>query len=528
MTGGFDGVILGTGHNALVLQAYLCRAGLRVLSVDRAESAGGGLATIENPRLPGFLHNTHSFFHRAITTMPWYTDLELEGHGARYIEPALNVAMICPDSRVLKWWTDLDRTLESVAAVSRRDADVLAGWIARFEPIVENLLIPESSSPPLTPEDRRERLESTADGRLLLEVSALSPLEFVRGEFEDPVVRAGLLFFNGLREVDLRLPGFGHSIPALLAGRHKAQMCVGGSSRLAEALVADVVEHGGEVRCGVEIDGILVERGRAIGVALANGERIDGADFVVSGLNPQQTLVELIDADWVPETIRRRAERFEYNLLAPLFALNLALTEPPAYTAATDDPDLDEAFMTILGLGHDGQFEDIVAAHQGGAVPATVMWGAVPTRFDPSQAPEGQHTAFMWEKLPYRLGGAIDGWDRAGDAHGEMMFNAWAAAAPNLSHAVLDRFVRTPRDTVRSLPNMREGDLLVGAFGNDQVGYHRPFPGAGHYRAGVDGLYLCGGSCHPGGNITGLCGYNAAGVVLADLGRSAWWNPAAV
>ena len=174
---------------------------MRVLSVDRADSAGGGLATIENPRLPGFLHNTHSFFHRAITTMPWYTDLELEGHGARYIEPALNVAMVCPDSRVLKWWTDLDRTLESVATVSRRDADVLAGWIARFEPIVENLLIPESSSPPLTPEDRRERLESTTDGRLLLEVSALSPLEFVRGEFEDPVVRAGLLFFNGLREV---------------------------------------------------------------------------------------------------------------------------------------------------------------------------------------------------------------------------------------------------------------------------------------------------------------------------------------
>ena len=141
MTGGFDGVILGTGHNALVLQAYLCRAGLRVLSVDRADSAGGGLATIENPRLPGFLHNTHSFFHRASTTMPWYTDLELEGHGARYIEPALNVAMVCPDSRVLKWWTDLDRTLESVATVSRRDADVLAGWISRFEPIVENLLI---------------------------------------------------------------------------------------------------------------------------------------------------------------------------------------------------------------------------------------------------------------------------------------------------------------------------------------------------------------------------------------------------
>ena len=78
----FDGIILGTGHNALVLQAYLARCGLRVLSLDRAQQAGGGLATIENPRLPGFWHNTHSFFHRAVTMMPWYRDLELERHGA--------------------------------------------------------------------------------------------------------------------------------------------------------------------------------------------------------------------------------------------------------------------------------------------------------------------------------------------------------------------------------------------------------------------------------------------------------------
>ena len=84
MSDRFDGVVLGTGHNALVLQAYLCRAGLRVLSVDRAQTPGGGLSTLENPRHRGFLHNTHSFFHRAITAMPWYGDLELERHGARF------------------------------------------------------------------------------------------------------------------------------------------------------------------------------------------------------------------------------------------------------------------------------------------------------------------------------------------------------------------------------------------------------------------------------------------------------------
>ncbi len=218
-------------------------------------------------------------------------------------------------------------------------------------------------------------------------------------------------------------------------------------------------------------------------------------------------------------------DRFEYNLVAPLFALNLALSEPPSYQATTDDSDLEQAFMTILGLGHDRQFDEILGAHQRGAMPSTVMWGAVPTRFDSTQAPPGFHTAFMWEKLPYRLGGDPDSWDRVGREHGRAMLDAWTSSAPNLAESVIDWFVRTPRDTVRSLPNMREGELLVGAFANDQVGFHRPFPGAGHYRSGIEGLYLCGGSCHPGGNITGLCGYNAAGVVMADLGATPWWSP---
>src|SRR5215467_1744273 len=128
MSADYDGIILGTGHNALVLQAYLARAGLRVLSLDRSTVAGGGLTTEDNPRFPGFRHNTHSFFHRAVTAMPWYRDLELERHGARYIEPELNVALILTDGRSLEWWTDLDRTAESFTRFSRRDAAALGRW----------------------------------------------------------------------------------------------------------------------------------------------------------------------------------------------------------------------------------------------------------------------------------------------------------------------------------------------------------------------------------------------------------------
>src|SRR6186997_3475503 len=115
----YDGIILGAGHNGMILQAYLGKAGLKVLAIDRKGVTGGGLATLEDPRHPGFLHNTHAFFQRAITTMPWYADLDLERHGAHYIEPELNVALLTKDGRALEWWTDIDRTIDSVARFSR-------------------------------------------------------------------------------------------------------------------------------------------------------------------------------------------------------------------------------------------------------------------------------------------------------------------------------------------------------------------------------------------------------------------------
>lgn len=512
----YDGIILGSGHNALVLACYAARAGLKVAVLEKNAVAGGGLATVEHPPGSGFQHNTHSFFHRGLTAMPWYRELELERHGARYIEPELNVAMILPEDRVLEWWTDFEKTHASFAAISPRDAGRLREWTERFRPVVEQILIPEAQNAPLPPQERLAKLKQTELGRTLLETQALSPLEFVMREFEHPAVRAGLLFFNGLREVDLRQQGFGHSIPSLLASPRKAQMCVGGSRQLAEALCADLHEHGGEIFTNWQPRSILTRHGRACGVESTTGDRIETARFVASGLNPQQTFLDLIPADVAPSHLRERAANFEYNLLAPLFALNLNLREPPRYSAAEKHPELSQAFMLILGLDDVAQFHDIVTAHERGEIPRTVMWGTCPTQFDPTQAPAGMHTAFMWEKLPHALRGDAKNWDTQKDAHGRDMLALWQAHAPNLREAVLGSFTRSPLDTERLLPNMLRGDLLVGSFANDQIGYHRPFKGAGAYRSEIPGLYLCGGSTHPGGNVTGLCGYNAARVVLAD------------
>jgi phytoene dehydrogenase-like protein len=521
----YDGIILGAGHNGLILQAYLGKAGLKVLTVERKAVAGGGLSTLEDPRYPGFLHNTHAFFQRAITAMPWYRDLELERHGAHYIEPEFNVVLLTSDGRALEWWTDIERTAASFAEFSRRDAETLKRWHAEFVPIVNDILVWEARSPPLPLDARQHLLERSSAGRRLLAVSALSPLEFVQQEFEHPAIQAGLLFFNGLREVDLRARGFGHHIAALLACPSKAQMSRGGTAALARALEAAVWESGGEIRLSTEPKRIVVKQGRAVGIETREGETIRARHFVASSLNPHQTFLDLLDSSLVPREVRTQVEGFQYNLLAPLFALNLNLSEPPRYAAAAQRPELAQAFMVVIGLDHVDQFYDIVRHHEAGTMPPTVMWGACPTLFDPSQAPPNRHTAFMWEKLPYRLNGDPQNWDAAREAHGRAMLNLWRRHAPNLGEAVIDSFTRSPLDTERSLPNMREGDLLVGAFTNGQIGYDRPFRGAGAYRTHLLGFYLCGSSSHPGGNITGLPGYNAAQVVLCDLGIAADWAP---
>ena len=524
----FDGILLGSGHNSLILQAYAGLAGLQTICLEKNEQPGGGLSSEELPAGSGFWHNTHSFYHRGLDQLPWYQDLQLAQHGAIYLEPELNVAVIGREGESLQWWTRFDRTLESFRQLDPEDANTLLRWRDEFTPIVQQLLIPEAQSPPLPPEQRERLLSQSAIGRRLLEVSRLSPLEFVLQEFRHPLIQAGLLFFNGLREVDLREPGFGHHIPSLLAADAYAQVCQGGSKQLARALLAAVEQTGGELICQAEPTRILTEGGRVVGVETSDGDQFLARRFVASGLNPQQTFLDLIDPAELPADWRRMASEYRYNLLAPLFGTYLNLSSPVRYAAAEQQPELNQALMVILGLERPEQFMEIVQHHQQGTIPPTVMWGSSPSVFDPCQAPAGQHTAFMWEKLPYHLHGDANSWDDAKGSHAERMIEAWQRYAPSLGDNILEVSTRSPLDTSRQLSNMQDGDLLVGALTRNQMGYHRPFPGAGHYRGHLPGLYLCGASCHPGGNVTGLPGYNCAQVLLADLEIKADWLPAAL
>jgi len=167
----YDGIVLGTGNNALVLQAYSRQRAQKLCPLDRAAMPGGGLQLKRIRVSPASCTIPIPFFIapslRCRGSATWSSRLV-----ARIIfEPELNVAMILPDGRSLEWWTDSGKTVDSFAEFSSKDASNLRRWIDEFRPIVESVLIPEARSAPLAPDRRRALLERSRLGRRLLELA---------------------------------------------------------------------------------------------------------------------------------------------------------------------------------------------------------------------------------------------------------------------------------------------------------------------------------------------------------------------
>jgi len=525
----YDGIIIGAGHNGLILQAYLAKAGLKTLMLERSLHVGGGLYTVEDNAHPGFLHNVHAVFLRAITSTPWYQDLALAGYGLRMVEPDVNLALHLEDGRCFVVHRDSEQTARSLARFSQQDADTFLRLRDYFEGTVEDVIVPELGAPPLPEEEKRRLLERSESGRRYLEAAALSPWEFLEQHFTSAPVKCLLLAICVLREVDIHVRGMGFVPAHLIAAKRKAQLAVGGSRELARAIERCVYEHGGDVLVNQTPRRIVVEQGQAKGVELQDGSFIAARQFVASSLNPHQTLLALVGEDSLPNGLADRVQRYQYSVVGPLFGVHLALHAAPAYRSVDFDPDASRAFMSVMGLDRPEQVFQLHDRLSRGRLPEKIwMNSAVPTLHDPSQAPPGKHTAFVWQKVPYGLadgGGAR--WDAVKRQQQDAVLARWREYAPNLTEdAIVNRFAYTPLDTERHFPNMAQGDLNVGWLNEAQIGHGRPLPELSQYRTPIRGLYLCGACTHPGGNITGFPGYNAAGVIANDLGLQPWWRVA--
>lgn len=529
--GVYDGIVIGGGHNGLITAGYLARAGLKVLLVEAQVEVGGGLDSHEDPVVPGHWHNVHSVFHRGVRDLPWFRDLELDRFGVEYIVPPVGVAMVLPDDSSLIWHRDAERTAASIARRSPRDSRTFLDWHRQYQELAEQVAVAEMYAPPVPWAEKAAMLSRFAAGRDYLRWAEYAPIDVIREAFEDDAVRAFLAFLVAMRGFEVDAPGFGFFVPTMIATGVNPQLCRGSSHLLADALQIAVSAYGADILEASAVRRILLADGRAVGVELTDGRRYWGRRFVASSLNPKLTFLQLMDSqEWAP-VLAERARRFRFSATTPIFAVNLALSQPPQYRAAAHTPEVGEAFMVIVGLWSLSQVEQLFADTRAGRWPRTLfMNGACPSLLDPSQAPPGGHTAFMWQLAPYRLWGDPGNWDAVGEAFADAVFGKWVEYAPNLARkgVVRNRLWASPLDIERHDANMGEGDWMIGELRRDQAFEHRPFPEAGSYRTPIAGLYLCGSSSHPYGNITGAPGYNAAGVIAAELGLPRWWNPSDV
>jgi phytoene dehydrogenase-like protein len=523
----YDGIILGAGHNGLIAQAYLTRAGLKVLSIDRAQHAGGGLTTAEDNSIPGIFHGTHAVSFRGITGTPWYQDLELDKWSVEMVEPDPNMASILADGRSFCWYLDAERTAKSIEAFSTADADTWRTIASEYRELTRTIIGPELQSRPIAEDERAAILSKSALGRTYADLLKLSPRQFIEDNFETPALKAMLLYFCIIREVDVNVPGQGHLIPSFLATSRPGQIVKGGSYALARGLKHDIYAHGGHIMEQVEVRRIRVENGRAVGVELLDGRTIR-AGFVASSLNPHQTFLELLGDGAVSDEVSGKAEGYKYQTVGPIFGVNIAIRDEPRYTAATTNPDVAKALLVFLGLDDPAAVYRLYDEAEDGRLSEHMMLiGACPTQHDPTQASSGNNAAFMWRKTPYNLNGDPLTWETEKPRQLQGILDFWARYAPNVQGGnLLHAFAGSPLDTQRRYPSMGRGDLFHGWCGPGQRGVDRPFAGGTPYRAiEPQRLYLCGSSTHPGGNITGNPGYIAAGEILSDLGIGHWWTP---
>lgn len=519
----YDGIIIGAGHHGLVLGSYLAKAGLDILLVDRRLDYGGGLCTKE-ATLPGFYHNLHSINHFHISETPWFKDLGLSER-VTYITPRYEFGQPHLDGSALVFGRDLEETLANVARFSQKDARTFREWNRKAEQITRDIFLPERYSEPLPQAERERLLARTAGGRDFLAMTQRQPLDVVNELFENDHVKLLFLFkvsLFGTWLVDTlsKTSPMGSIIRAfdLQSGY---QLCQGGSFNLARGLMETFIAAGGRFQPQVAIDRIVLEGGRATGIALTDGRTVRARQFVSSTLDVHQTFEKLIGRTQLPRAFTQKLDDFQYTGWT-LFGLHLALEESPNFTAAQFDPNVNRALKWSLGAE---TMEDLFSAFadvRANKAPKVIQFGSGPmSLLDPTQAPSGKHTTYAWHVMPLDPDIGTQSWNDFKEEFSEKIIETFARYAPNVSgKKILGKYVYTAKEYAQEMINMRGGDIFMGAFNAEQVMYNHF-----GYRTPIPNLYMSGSAAHPGGAISGGAGYISAGLIARDIGAKLWWKP---
>ncbi len=526
----YDAIVVGAGHNGLTAAAYLARAGVSTLVLERRAIVGGACVTEEIA--PGCRASTTSYI-ASMLRPEVVRDLELGRHGLRMVpcDPALLVAF--RDGSVVPWWSDRERSSREISKLSPADARTflrvddelkkLAGYLQPFfleaPPDVDARGIPRLLEA-LRVAKRFRGISGEEIGRMVSFLTG-SLGDFLHRRYESEKVRM-LWLANSVygKHGGPYSPGtaLGLLFHLLSGGEHGQQgfygHVIGGMGAITQAMAGAARSFGADVRTSAAVERILVRDGRARGVALEDGTEI-AARVVLSNADPRRTFLGLLEKTDLPEEFRSAVRGIKMD--GPCAKVNLVLSEEPRVEGIPADfTRLERALFTFVPSLESAQL--CYEAARIGEIPED-LWVdcVVASNADPTLAPQGRHimTCFV-QYVPYRLEQGT--WDENRDLLGERVVRKIGEYAPNVPAAVVARQVLTPLDLER-VYGLTEGNIFHGDLSLEQLFFMRPVPGWARYRTPVEGLYLCGAGAHPGGGVTGAPGHNAARRVLRDLRR---------
>jgi phytoene dehydrogenase-like protein len=518
-----DVAVIGGGHNGLVCAAYLARAGRSVAVYERRDILGGAAVTEEFA--PGFRNSTASYtvslLHPQIIR-----ELRLSEHGLTLLPRPLQNFLPLPDGRALRAGPTLAATANAVSAFSARDATRLPAWQAMLEAAADFVRALALETPPtelrragdlwsLLQSARRFRALSAESQRSLHELFTRSAGDLLDGWFECDALKA-LYAFDAIvgNYVSPYAAGNGyvmlhHALGELDGRRGAWGHARGGMGAISDAIAAEARRLGVRLETGCAVERVVCERGRAIGLALADGRSIR-ARAVAANVNPKLLYLRMLEPGQLPAEIRSRMER--YRCVSATFRINVALSELPQFPGHPAGDHLRSGIILAPSLGYmERAYFD---ARTEGWSRAPVVELVIPSTIDDSLCPPGTHVASVFcqhfaPELPGRS------WPEARAAAVQTIFRTISEYAPNFERALIAHSALSPYDLQERF-GLVGGDIFHGTLGLDQLWAARPLLGFGDYRTPVRGLYLCGAGAHPGGGVSGLPGRNAARRITAD------------
>ncbi|MBV9354634.1 MAG: NAD(P)/FAD-dependent oxidoreductase [Chloroflexi bacterium] len=504
-----DAIVVGGGHNGLVAAWYLANAGLAVQVLERRPFVGGACITEE--LWPGISAPTCSYICHLLQRRV-IDDLRLREHGLHIYAQDPRVFYPFPDGRHFVAWSDDEQTASEIGRFSADDARAYLRFQS-FRKRAAGLLAPYFLSAPPTLADLVARAQANAEEALLERLLVGSVADLLDEYFTSPHVKTALTraWDAGDPEAHGSLFSVAYLWIDLLQADEDFGIVRGGMGGITQAMARAAMAAGVTIRTDAEVDHVRVEDGRVRGVVLRDGETL-AARLVVSNADPKRTFLRLLGRQALPERFEQGIRRLQTRAAYLKFHAALrALPDVSRYLGA----DFDQRILAYTHIcpSQEAYRQSWLDAQAGRPSRTPVMDVQIPTVYDPTLAPPNRHVMSIWVQYA-PVTPASGSWEELRAGTGQQLIDTLATYAPNLPDAIDAWMLLTPADIEQRVGmtdgNIRHTDMVLGQMLGSRSSYGTP----------IGGLYLCGAGTHPGGEVTGAPGHNAAHAILADLARA--------